>query len=82
VGYDRRAGQFDNRLARAVSDAKSKWGTGWKNLSEDQQNAYVCQAVCAEIGGIDWDHLSDKDAAEVVQKLTDISALCTKALQT
>ena len=83
--YDRRsrtAGQYDNRLKRAQSQAKSRWGSGWAHLSEEQQSGAVAVALLGEIAAIDFGdafrgRLDEPGIAEkLLQKLEDLADLC------
>ena len=87
MGYDRRmAGQYDSRLKQAQAAAKSKWGSGWPLLSDDQRNGAVALELVRLIGVIDFDdalgsRLNEPAmAARLLQKLIDITELCSKAL--
>lgn len=89
MGYDHRhrmAGQFDNRLKQAQTEAKAKWGAGWERLSDEQQNGAVALALVGLIAQIDFDdafrgRLTEPGVAEkLLQKLVDLTYLCGKAL--
>jgi len=80
-------GQFDNRLDRAKTIAKKRWGNGWDMLSADMQEAFVCRALVGELAQIDFrdafgDRLGEEGMAErLLEKLEDVGAVCLKALE-
>lgn len=87
--YDKRqAGLYDNRLQRAASKAKTRWGAGWDRLSKDMQNAYLCQALVEELGALDFEStfgdnpIGPDITKKLLDRLTGITEVCTKALQT
>ena len=83
--YDRTASQFDRKVKEAQSRAKSKWGSGWALLSEDQRSGAICREFVASLGGMDFegtfgDKLDDPEIAKkLLQRLVDITEAATKA---
>lgn len=86
MDYDRtkKAGQYDNRLARAKSAAKSSWGSAWDKLTPEMRQAYVCMHLVSEIANLDLASLLDSQEIapeKMKQKLIDIGAVCDAAVQ-
>lgn len=83
--YDRRiktAGVYDKFLSKAKSDAKAKWGSGWTNLTEDMQTAYVCYYLVGQLGGIDFESAfkaETENEKKMLSRLVDLAEVCSRA---
>jgi len=78
------AGAYDQRLNKAVSAAKAHWGSGWGNLTENMQKAYVCLYLCGELGGVDFAEAFTPTTdleKKLLSRLVDIAAVCGDAVR-
>jgi hypothetical protein len=84
--YDRSktAGAYDKHLSKAISEAKAHWGSGWANLTQDMQRAYVCYYLVGSLAAIDFEATftpgTDMEK-KLLSRLVDIGAVCTSALR-
>lgn len=85
MSYDRTktAGVYDNRLTRAEAKAKGHWGTGWTNLTDEMQQAYVAYFLVQELAAIDFDEVTEQMTAEkLADRLRAMSSVLNAATAT
>lgn len=82
--YDRTASVYAKHLSKATSDAKAHWGSGWANLTEEMQQAYVCWYLAGELSGIDFEaafKAETETEKKLLARLVDLGSVLGSAIK-